>query len=57
MKYTANAVFFAFRPYFRHAMIEFSTLTTNFLQTTAATSTQVPNKTNDMVELGSGSFI
>ena len=48
---------FAFRRYFGVVVVEFSTLTTNFLQTTAATSTQVPNKTNDMVELGSGSFI
>ena len=56
MKHAANTVFFAFRRYFRHAMIEFSTLTTNFLQTTASTSTYAPNRTNDVVELGSGRF-
>ena len=55
MKYTANASFFGFRRYFGVVVIKFSILTMNSVQTTTPNSTHGPNRTNDMVELGSGS--
>ena len=57
MKCTPNTVFFAFRRYFGLVVIEFSTLTTNFLQTTTSNFPHGSNKTNDMVQVGSGRFI
>ena len=57
MKYTPNTIFFVFRRYFGVAVIKFSTLTMNFVQTTTSNSIHGPNRTNDMVELGSGSNI
>ena len=55
MKNTANTIFFGFRRYFGVVVIKFSTLTMNFVQTTTSNSIHGPNRTNDMVELGSGS--
>ena len=57
MKSTASAIFIGNRRYFGVVAIEFSTLTTNPVQTTTSNSTHGPNRKNDMVQLGSGRFI
>ena len=57
MKYTPNTVFCAFRRCFEVVMIEFSTLATKSVQTTASNSTHGLNRMNDVVEMGSGRFI
>ena len=57
MKRTANTTISGFGRIFQYKDVSFSTLTTNSVQITASNSTHGPNKTIDMVEVGSGSCI